>query len=194
MAVVVVGVRLVPAEPLAVLAAMALLCCSFLSEGRKMKWARIQNNIAVEVVDFDPTGLFHPSIIWTQVADDCTSGARLQDGVWVDAPVVAPPPVFDGTLGESQITRLAFRNRFTTAEKVALEIAGLDNPAATMPERAQAAALRANQADLAAATFVDLARPDTRAGVQMLEAAGLLSPGRVLEILDAPVTPLERPQ
>ena len=93
-----------------------------------------------------------------------------------------------------QITRLAFRNRFTTAEKVALEIAGLDNPAASMPERAQAAALRANQADLAAATFVDLTRPDTRAGVQMLEAAGLLSPGRALEILDAPVTPLERPQ
>lgn len=92
-----------------------------------------------------------------------------------------------------QITKLAFRNRFTTAEKVALEIAGLDNPAATMPARAQAAALRANQADLAAATFVDLSRPDTRAGVQILEAAGLLAPGRALEILDAPVTPMERP-
>jgi len=96
-------------------------------------------------------------------------------------------------LPSRRITRLAFRNRFTTAEKVALEIAGLDNPAAPMAERAQAAALRANQADLAAAAFVDLDRPDTRAGVQMLEAAGLLAVGRALVILDSPVTTEERP-
>jgi hypothetical protein len=76
---------------------------------------------------------------------------------------------------------------------VALEIAGLDNPAAPMPARAQAAALRANAADLAAATFVDLDRADTRAGVLMLEAAGLLAVGRALVILDAPVTTEERP-
>ena len=93
----------------------------------------------------------------------------------------------------TRITRLAFRNRFTQAEKVALEIAALDNPAAAMPARAQAAALRANQADLAAATFVDLQCADTRAGVQMLEAAGLLDAGRALEILDAEITPEERP-
>lgn len=94
----------------------------------------------------------------------------------------------------TRITRLAFRNRFTAAEKVALEIAALDNPAAPMPARAQAAALRANQADLTAATFVDLARPDTRAGVHVLEAAGLLAKGRALEILDAPIVAGERPQ
>jgi hypothetical protein len=96
-------------------------------------------------------------------------------------------------LPSRRITRLAFRNRFTTAEKVTLEIAGLDNPAAPMPARAQAAALRANQADLAAATFVDLDRADTRAGVLMLEAATLLGVGRALEILDAPILPAERP-
>ena len=94
---------------------------------------------------------------------------------------------------ERAITRLAFRNRFTAAEKVALEIAQLDNPAAAMPARAQAAALRSSQADLAAATFVDLDRSDTRAGVQMLEAAGLLGAGRALVILDTPIEPGERP-
>ena len=92
-----------------------------------------------------------------------------------------------------RLTKLAFRNRFTPAEKVALEIAGLDNPEAAMPARAQAAALRVNQADLAAATFVDLQRSDTRAGVQMLETAGLLAAGRAAEILDAPIQPEERP-
>ena len=95
---------------------------------------------------------------------------------------------------DSRVTRLAFRNRFTSAEKVAIEFACLDDPAAPMPQRLQAAALRANQEDLAAATFVDLLRPDTRAGVQMLEAAGLLAEGRALEILDAQILPEERPQ
>ncbi len=103
--------------------------------------------------------------------------------------VGTPPSVYNDT----SITRLAFRNRFTLAEKAAIELAALDNPTAPMPQRQQAAALRANQADLAAATFIDLARPDTRAGVQMLEAAGLLANGRALEILDAPIQPEERP-
>lgn len=101
----------------------------------------------------------------------------------------------DGALtihSDTRITKLAFRNRFTSGEKVAIEFACLDDPAAPMPQRLQSAALRAHQADLAAATFVDLSREDTRAGVQMLEAAGLLTEGRALEILDAPILPQER--
>lgn len=93
----------------------------------------------------------------------------------------------------SRITRLAFRNRFTMAEKVSMEIASLDDPTAAMPLRQQAAALRANLADIAAATYIDLSRADTRAGVQALEAAGLLATGRAVEIMDTPVQPGERP-
>ena len=120
---------------------------------------------------------------------------------------IAAPSDFDRTrMGEyvvadgvltltpaSRVTRLAFRNRFTSSEKIAIEFACLDDPAAPMPQRLQSAALRANQADLAAATFVDLSREDTRAGVQMLETAGLLDEGRALEILDAPIQTDERP-
>ena len=104
---------------------------------------------------------------------------RYEDGALVLAP-------------DTRITRLAFRNRFTQAEKVMLEIAALDNPAATMPQRQQAAAIRVHLADVAASTFIDLGSQYTRAGVQALEAGGLLTEGRVLEILDAPVTPEER--
>ena len=94
---------------------------------------------------------------------------------------------------DKQITRLAFRNRFTQAEKVLLEIASLDNPAASMPTRQQSAALRVYLADVAVATKVQLERADTRAGVLQLESLGLLAAGRALEILDAPVQPVERP-
>ena len=95
---------------------------------------------------------------------------------------------------DTRITRLAFRNRFTSAEKVMLELAALDDPTAPMAQRQQAAALRATLADTAAATFIDLISADTRAGVQMLKTAGLLAAGRALEILDAPVEASERPQ
>jgi hypothetical protein len=93
----------------------------------------------------------------------------------------------------TRVTRLSFRNRFTQAEKVALELAALDDPAATMAQRQQAAAIRVHLADVAASTFIDLGRADTRAGVQALEAGGLIGVGRALEILDAPVEAHERP-
>lgn len=102
-------------------------------------------------------------------------------------PVALPPPA------RSRITRLAFRNRFSTAELVALEMAAIDDPAAAAPQRQLAASLRVMQANLQAATFIDLQRPDTRAGVQQLEAVGLLAAGRALAILDAPVEDSEAP-
>lgn len=97
---------------------------------------------------------------------------------------VAPEP--------RHLTGLAFRNRFTRAEKIAIELAALDDPAATLAHRQQAAALRADLKDQERATYIDLDRTDTRDGVRALEAAGLLGAGRALEILDAPVQPHER--
>ena len=105
---------------------------------------------------------------------------RYEDGALVLAP-------------DTRITRLAFRNRFTQTEKVTLELAALDDPAATLAQRQQAAAIRVHLADVAASTFIDLGSQDTRAGVLALEAGGLLTEGRALEILDAPVQPHERP-
>lgn len=95
-----------------------------------------------------------------------------------DQPPAEPGPV--------RITRFALRDRFTRAEKVAVEIAALDDPSATFEQRAQAAALRASQEDILAAQFVDLNKPETRAGVEALEAAGLIGAGRATEILDTP--------
>jgi hypothetical protein len=104
-------------------------------------------------------------------------------------PEAAVPPAPDALPAARLVTRLAFRNRFTGAEKVAIEFASLDNPDAPAAQRQQAAALRVYQRDVESATFIDLDNVDTRAGVQMLEAAGLLAAGRAAEILDAPVAP-----
>ncbi len=127
-----------------------------------------------------------PFVVPVPASNEIVTGDLLRPGWGRDDP--APPEGPHST----KITKLAFRNRFTQTEKVALEIACLDNPAAPMPARAQAAALRASQLDVAAATFIDLSRADTRAGVQTLEAAGLLAAGRATVILDTPPTDVER--
>lgn len=110
-------------------------------------------------------------------------------GAWRIAETQDTPP----SPQPRQVTKLAFRNRFTLTEKATIEIAALDDPTAAMPQRQQAAVLRATVKDQEAATFVDLDRPDTRAGVEMLEAAGILAAGRAAIILDTEITPMERP-
>lgn len=101
-------------------------------------------------------------------------------------PAPAPPPA------PRHITRLAFRSRFTQSELVNMEIAALDVPTAVMADRQKAANLRVMLANLQAATYIDLDRPDTRAGVQQLETGGLIGAGRAAIILDATVSANER--
>ena len=75
-------------------------------------------------------------------------------------------------LTNSRITRLAFRNRFTFSEKLAIETAAESD-----------AAVRVLLKDQEAATFIDLARLDTQQGVQLLVSKGLITAQRAAEIL-----------
>lgn len=133
----------------------------------------------------------------------------LENGVVVNT-IVATPEFMAARYSEAQyqeageavaaapaptryITKLAFRNRFTEPEKVAIEMAALDDPALPLEQRVQRATLRAYMKDLEAATYVDLDREDTRNGVLALEQMGVLGEGRATNILDDDVEPHERP-
>lgn len=91
------------------------------------------------------------------------------------------------------ISQRAFRGRILIEELVGIEIASLDNPAAPMEQRQQAATLRVLLETLKSAQFVDLDFADTRFGLQMIGQFDLLSAERITEILDAPVQDFERP-
>ena len=97
--------------------------------------------------------------------------------------------ILQGEPEDRRITRLMFRNRFTQAEHVTIEIASLDDAAAPMQQRQMAAALRVMQRQVSDAEFIDLNDLVTRAGVEQLEAFGLLAEGRATEILDGPLAP-----
>lgn len=94
---------------------------------------------------------------------------------------------------DRHITVLAFRNRFTQTEKVTMDMASIDNPSAPMQSRQLAATLRVTMKDTDAATFIDLNRPETRAGVIMLETYKIIGAGRAAVILDSIINDTERP-
>lgn len=129
-----------------------------------LRVAELDGSEAVVVHDGE-----HPGVGWTYAA-----------GVFTP-PVVLPAPVVAPAAPDARITRLAFRNRFTTAEKIALY-----NAAKTSVE------VQIYLDDVNAASYIDLQRPDTRASVQHLESLGLIAPGRALGILDSPIQDDER--
>lgn len=90
------------------------------------------------------------------------------------------------------ISGLAFRRRFTKAERAAVEWAAVDKPDRTDAERQLAAALRADLKDQEQAKFIDLDDADLVQGVANLEAYGLLAVGRAAQIIDATVQDVER--
>ncbi len=83
-----------------------------------------------------------------------------------------------------KITQLAFISRFTDAEAIALDLASIG---ATV----ESASIRRYLNKINAATFIDLEREDTIAGVNQLEAVGLIGPGRAEVILTAPINEQE---
>lgn len=163
-------------------AMVARVARSFIG-GKENKMRAAQINEQNVVINFAEVGGFDAQFIDPL---DAVAGA-----IW-DGTRFHNPPAPEAPSAVRHITNLAFRNRFTTAEKVAIEMAALDNPASTMAARLQAAAIRVNLADTAAARYIDLDRADTRQGVQNMEAAGLLAAGRATTILDAPVLDVER--
>ncbi|MCW5648344.1 MAG: hypothetical protein KIS62_01225 [Ramlibacter sp.] len=157
-------------------------------------WARIVDGRVVELL----ASATEPAQIVGGTVGNIVEQIDAPGAGWVDCSGLPIGPgwahdgeAFAAPASARQITVLGFRNRFTQAEKVALEIAGLDDPGAGMSARAQAAAIRASLQDVMAATYIDLDRADTRAGVQALEAGGILAAGRALEILDAPISAME---
>lgn len=132
---------------------------------------------------------------WTSV--QChTTGTNYEDLIWDSGDPIPSKEILDAYISNNsitnwKITKLAFRNRFTPTEKVDMDLASIDNPSAPIQIRRQAALLRTILEDLRIATYIDLSRPDTRAGVQLLEQYQIIGVGRATIILDTPPTEIE---
>lgn len=109
-------------------------------------------------------------------------------------PAAVEPTEPEPTPARRVITIRAFKQRFTQAERVAVRLAGTDDPTRSMAEREQAATLADWQDILNSVQFVDLDFSETVAAVQLMERVGLLAEGRGTEILEAEILPEERPE
>ena len=106
----------------------------------------------------------------------------------------APPAPDPEPAKPRHITRLAFLQRITMPEHVAIELASIHDPASPIAQQIAAATLRKMLQLVNAANWIDLDRPDTRGMVLQIEQMGLLAAGRALEILDGEIQPIERPE
>ena len=122
-----------------------------------------------------------PDLVPIESLDTALIGQRWNPEAQAFEP--GPPPVQPtGRL----ISNKAFLSRFTDDEAIGIDLASIG---ATR----EAAAVRRYLSKVNAAQNIDLTDDETRTGVQALEAAGLLQPGRALAILDAPIEPKELP-
>jgi len=92
-----------------------------------------------------------------------------------------------------RITKLAFRNRFTPTEKIAFEMAQVDDPTASQDARLIAAGVRVMEKDLAASVYADMNSPAVQAGLHQLEGIGVLGAGRAEEMIWADIEQNELP-
>lgn len=121
------------------------------------------------------------------------SGTTVDPNTGDDVPQYAVvEQVYSVEIPSQRVTRLAFLDRFTEDEYVGLDMASIDDPAATTAARIGAAKIRRYLEKVKSATYIDLSRPDTIAGVQALAVVGLLTSERADEILEAPITETER--
>ena len=129
-------------------------------------WARIDHGLVAEMSDVDPAGRFHESLEWV-LADPGVVPGWSFDGTQFNPPAPRPQPP-----PSTQISPLQFIARFTAAETGAIAQAALSN-AAMLMWLVQASA----------ASYIDLADPRTKAGLDSLVAAGLLTASRETAIL-----------
>ena len=122
-----------------------------------------------------------PDLVPIESLDTALIGQRWNPEAQAFGP--GPPPVQPtGRL----ISNKAFLSRFTDAEAIDIDLA-------SMGATREAATVRRYLSKVNAAQHIDLADDETRTGVQALEAAGLLQPGRALATLDTPIEPKELP-
>ena len=152
-----------------------------------MRYALIENNKVKSVILADEEFVSNMTETYQHIEalDNHPLGGKISAGWGWDPSGFTEPPAPPVAPVERKVTRLAFLNRFTDAEAIALDLASIGTTI-------EAASIRRYMQKVNAATFIDLARDDTITGVRQLETVGLIGTGRADHILLDPITELER--
>lgn len=159
-----------------------------------MKFARIIENVAVDVVDADPADLFHPLIAaeFVQVPDEVVPGSILVDGAWTAPPAIEEPAPVRVPV---QMAVIDFLRLFTTDElagfnalrKACQALAPADYLAAAEGDQQKAALVGFEVFltfyDALRAGLIELNHPETIQGLSLLVPLDVLTPARLAQVL-----------
>lgn len=163
-----------------------------------MKFARILDGVAVDVLDGDPAERFHPVVAaeFVEVPAEVVEGSRLVNGAWLAPDPVEPAPV-PADLGQMAIIdllRLFEREElddFNALEAQCDSLTPADYEAARQGDQAKMAlvgfkrfltffhALRAG--------LIELRHPETVQGLSLLVPLGVLTEARLGQVLAGPI-------
>jgi len=132
-----------------------------------MLCALVRNNIIVDIADLSYSQIENIGAIYSSVIEIENMTPQPKIGWTYDGTILSAPGW--------RITRLAMRQRFTVTELLAIMTYVNTNPSGIVAMLMQ---------NLTVATFVDLKRSDTIAGIQVLVGYGLVTSDRAGIILN----------
>jgi hypothetical protein len=148
-----------------------------------MLCALIKNSVVVELKDIteEEISLYrdYEMVLEIENLSPVPEVGWLWNGISLTTPEGQP------AVTSKRLTKLKFAERFTSEELAAIE-------AFAWQSNTYAAILRANLRKQMIANYIDLALPETVAGIMALVSLGLLTQARANEIVGAPVTEKER--
>ena len=138
-----------------------------------MKYARIVNNIAIDVRADSPEGFFTPEIVaeFVEVPDEVENGWVLENGTWTAPPEPEPTPA---PTEAPKVSPVEYKLLFTSAERVAIKAARATDPVIDdFYDIVEDPRL----------TYVDLGLQSVKDAINYLQSKGLLTAERAAEIL-----------
>lgn len=144
--------------------------------------ARIENDIAVEVISWDPAGRYPDGWVWVVCPDGTKQGATFAGGVFtnpVEVTLPEPEPTF-----RTNISRVEFKMLLTAPERLEIRAARNYEGADDAPKLMKA--VLDDFYDIIDDTtleFISLTSATAIEGTNYLEAVGLIGVGRAAELL-----------
>lgn len=159
-----------------------------------MKFARIIDGVAADVVDGDPVDLFHPLIAaeFVQVPDEVVPGSNLVDGVWTAPPAAEEPepariPVQMAVIDFLRLFEGPELDAFNALEAQCNALQPADYAAAAGGDQDKMALVGFKRFltfyDALRAGLIELNHPDTIQGLSLLVPLGVLTPARLAKVL-----------
>lgn len=159
-----------------------------------MRYARVSNGVAVDVVDSDPNILFHPTLAvdFVEVPAEVIEGSRLVDGEWI-APDPVPPAPTPSDLGQMAIIDLLrlFEGEeldgFNALEAQCNALTPADYQAAREGDQTKMALVGFKRFltffNALRAGLIELRHPETVQGLSLLVPLGVLTAERLQAVL-----------